>query len=226
MKKTFIVANWKSNVTGFELRSWLTEFKIQDINFFDKEIVICPPFTLLSDLKTYLLSKESNVKVGAQDVSHLDEGAYTGEVNGKQLREFAEYVIVGHSERRGNLSEDNQIVNLKIKQAFKHGLKPIVCVSDLSQSKAIREVTRVNSQLVVAYEPLSAVGSGIADTPENADQMAKKIKDILGEIPVLYGGSINHKNVSKFSKMFHLGGVLVGKASLDPLEFLQISKNA
>jgi triosephosphate isomerase (TIM) len=196
------------------------------VDFFDKEIVICPPFTLLSDLKAYLLSKVSTIKIGAQDISHLDEGAYTGEVNGRQLIEFAEYVIVGHSERRKNFSENKEVVNLKIKQAFKHGLTPIVCVSDLEQAKALQEVTRINTKLIVSYEPLFAVDSGTADTPENADQMAKKIKDILGEIPVMYGGSVNHNNVNKFSKMFHLSGVLVGKASLDPLEFLQISKNA
>jgi triosephosphate isomerase (TIM) len=226
MKKVFIVANWKSNITGFELKSWIDGLKIQDLKFFDKEIIICPPFTLLSDLKECLLREESTIKIGAQDISPLDEGAYTGEVNGKQLREFAEYTIIGHSERRKNFSESKEIVNLKIKQAFKHGLSPIVCVSDLDQSKALQEVTRINTKLIVSYEPLFAVGSGTADTPENADQMAKKIKDILGEVPILYGGSVNHSNVDKFTKMLHIDGVLVGKASLDPAEFLQISKNA
>ena len=213
-------------MTSLESKSWLDGLKIQDLEFFDKEIIICPPFTLLSEFKAYLLSKASAVKLGAQDISSLNEGAHTGEINGKQIREFAEFVIVGHSERREDFLENEEIINLKIKQAFKHSLIPIVCVSNLEQSKALREVTRVNTRLVVAYEPLFAVGSGTADTPENADQMAKKIKDILGEIPVLYGGSVNHSNVNKFSKMFHADGVLIGKASLDPLEFLQISKNA
>lgn len=226
MKKTFIVANWKSNMTSLEANSWLKDFNIQDLELIDKEIIICPPFTLLSDLKSYVIDHKLPVKIGAQDISPLDKGAYTGGINGQQLKEFAEFVIVGHSERRKNFSESEEIVNLKIDQAFKSGLVVIVCVSNLEQVKTLQEKAKGNSQLVIAYEPLFAIGSGIADTPENADQMARNVKNILGEIPVLYGGSVTSNNVGNFTKMPNIDGALIGKASLDPSEFLQIIKNA
>lgn len=226
MKKTFIVANWKSNLTGLEAKAWLEDFNIQGLELASKDIVVCPSFVFLSDLKSYSLKNNSSVKIGAQDASPFGEGSYTGEVNGKQLKEFAEFVIIGHSERRKNFSETNEMVNLKIEKTFEFGLKPIICISDLEQVKAFQEIVKANNNFIVAYEPLFAIGSGIADTPENANQMIKKIKDILGEILVLYGGSVNSSNVGQFSKMPNINGVLVGKASLDPLEFLRIIKNA
>jgi triosephosphate isomerase len=226
MKKTFIVANWKSNLTGLEAKAWFEDFNIQGLDLADKEIVVCPSFVFLSDLKSYSLKNNSSVKIGAQDTSPFGEGSYTGEVNGKQLIEFAEFVIIGHSERRKNFSETNEVVNLKIEKTFEFGLKPIICISDLEQVKAFQEIVKANNNFIVAYEPLFAIGSGIADTPENANQMIKKIKDILGETLVLYGGSVTSDNVGQFSKMPDINGVLVGKASLDPLEFLRIIKNA
>jgi len=226
MKKLFIVANWKSNMASSEAQNWLDGFKIQDLGLTDKEIIICPPFTLLTDLKAYSLNHKFSVKVGAQDISPFGEGSYTGEVNGKQLKNFAEFVIVGHSERRKNFSESNEVVNLKIKKAFEFGLTPIICVSDLEQVKAFQEIIKENHNLLVAYEPLFAIGTGTTDTPENTDQTAKSIKDILSGIPVLYGGSVTSNNINQFSKMPNIDGALIGKASLNPTEFLQLIKNA
>jgi len=226
MKKTFIAANWKSNMTNLEVKSWLGGFNVQDLKFIDKKIVICPPFTLLPALNSLIAKNKLPIYLGSQNISPLDEGAYTGEINGKQIKEFAEFVIVGHSERRKNFFESEEMVNLKISQAFKYGLMPIICVSDLEQVKTLQERVRGKFQFNVAYEPLFAIGSGIVDTPENANRMAKKIKDILGGIPVLYGGSVTSNNINAFTKMSDINGVLVGKASLDPLEFLQIIKNA
>lgn len=224
-KKTFIVANWKSNMTSSEANLWLEHFNGQFLDVANKEIIICPPFTLLPELKLFFLSHKSQVKIGAQDISPLDEGAYTGGVNGKQLKEFADVVIVGHSERRKNFSESEEMINKKIDQAFKYGLEVIACVSSLEQAKALQKF-KGNSQLILAYEPLFAIGSGISDTPENADQTAIKIKNILGEIPVLYGGSVTSANVGGFLKMPNINGALIGKASLESEEFLQIIKNA
>lgn len=226
MKKTYIVANWKSNITLSEAKSWLEDFDIQNLELADKEIVICPSFALLSDIKTYSIKNNFLVKVGAQDISPFGEGSYTGEVNGKQLKDFADHVIVGHSERRKNFTETNETVNLKIAKAFEAGLRPIICVSDLDQVKAFQEAVRANNDFIVAYEPLFAIGTGIPDTPENADLMVKNIKDILDDKVVIYGGSVTSSNINQFSKMPNIDGALVGKASLNPVEFLQIIKNA
>jgi triosephosphate isomerase len=226
MKKTFIIANWKSNITSSEATSWLESFDIEDLELADKKVIICPSFALLSDIKSYSLKNNSSVKIGAQDISPFGEGSYTGEVNGKQLKDFAEFVIVGHSERRKNFAESNDTVNLKIKKAFEYGLIPIVCISELEQVKALQEIAKTNNNFIVAYEPLFAIGSGTPDTPENADLMADKIKNIIEDIAVVYGGSVTSGNINNYSKMPNISGALVGKASLNPTEFLQIIKNA
>jgi len=226
MKKTFIIANWKSNITLPEAKSWLDNFDVQGLDVADKEIVVCPSFTLLSELKSYALKNNSLVKIGAQDISPFSEGSYTGEVCGKQLKDFSEYVIIGHSERRRNFSESNETVNQKIRKAFEADLRPIICVSDLEQAKAFREAVKTDNDFIVAYEPLFAIGTGSADTPENADLMVKNIKNILGDKVILYGGSVTSSNINQFSKMPNIDGALVGKASLNSVEFLQIIKNA
>jgi len=226
MKKTYIVANWKSNITNLEAKSWIEGLNIKDLDLTSKEVVICPSFPLLNDLKAYSLSNNSLIKVGAQDISPFGEGSFTGEVNGKQLGDFAQFVIIGHSERRKNFSESNEIVNLKIKRALEFGLIPIVCVSDLEQVKAFQEITKEKQNFIIAYEPLFAIGSGSADTPENASQAIGSIKSIMGNVVVLYGGSVTSSNINQFSKMPNIDGVLIGKASLNPVEFLQIIKNA
>ena len=207
------------------LISWLKGFTIDQAQT-NKEVIICPPFTLLPDLKSQLLSKSKDVELGAQDISQFDEGAYTGEVNGKEIRELARFVIVGHSERRKNFSENNEVVNAKITQAFKNALIPIICVSNMEQVGALNEVIKDSAQFIIAYEPLFAIGSGNPDTPENADKTAENIKNILGKIPVLYGGSVTSKNIGEFCKMPNIDGALIGKASLDPKEFSEIIKNA
>lgn len=224
MKKTFIVANWKSNKTEIEANNWLSEFNLSGLNIANKEIIICPSFTLLSILKSYVLKSKSPIKIGAQDISVFDEGAYTGEINEKQIKELAEYVIIGHSERRKNFSESDDLINKKIEQAVKYGIIPIVCVSNLEQIKSLK--IKGSQKILIAYEPLFAIGSGKADTPENADSMAKNIKEILGVEVVLYGGSVSSDNIDSFTKMSNIDGALIGKASLDVQEFNTIIKNA
>ncbi|MDO8659753.1 MAG: triose-phosphate isomerase [Candidatus Parcubacteria bacterium] len=224
MKKTFIIANWKSNETESEAKNWLQAINNSQLAVDEgKKIIVCPPFTLLPKVKEFFVNYQSSIAVGAQDISPFGEGAYTGEVNGREIKEFADYVIVGHSERRINFSESDELVNKKIEQAYLQGIIPIVCVSSLDQVKNLKVD---NSKTLIAYEPLFAIGSGTADTPENADKMASDVKNILGEIPILYGGSVTSGNVSSFSKMPNIDGVLIGKASLEPSEFIKLSKNA
>jgi len=220
MKKLFIIANWKSHKNAEETKEWMEKFTVHSSQFSvdHKEVIICPPFTMLSLLKSYLLNLKS-IKIGSQNISPFEEGAYTGEITAKQVADFAEYAIIGHSERRTNFFEDEEMLSKKIVLALANKLTPIFCVQ--SAQTAIPQGVSV-----VAYEPVFAIGSGHADTPESADKVAAEIKE-KNKIPfVLYGGSVEGKNVNSFTQMAHIDGVLVGGASLDVEKFAEIIKNA
>lgn len=215
MKKTFIVANWKSNKTEFEAKDWLSQFS----SLSNKEIIICPPFTLLSLISSEVRGRKLRAKVGAQDISPFGGGAYTGEVSGKQLKDFADYVIIGHSERRISFGETDETLFRKNELAKKNGLATIYCV----QGKDTRIPANVD---VVAYEPIDAIGTGHPDSPENADSVAAYFKANHKVPYVLYGGSVTAINVRSFTQTSNISGVLIGKASLDAKEFCKIIENA
>lgn len=221
MKKVFIIANWKSNKTEPEAKEWLQT--LNDLQFAinkeEKEIIICPPFTLLSFVKQSIVKSQLLLVVGAQNISQFDEGAYTGEVNGKQIKQFADMVLIGHSERRSNFDEDDKILEEKVKMAKKYNMTPVYCV----QNKDDKVPSGVS---IVAYEPVSAIGTGNPDTPERADQVAKYVKDHAQVAVVLYGGSVTKNNVMEFTRMSNIDGVLVGGASLNAKEFYEIIQNA
>lgn len=218
MKHLFIVANWKSNKTAKEAEDWLNELKNANVDVVNKETIICPPFIPLYKLNSVIKELNLPIKLGAQDISPFDEGAYTGEVNGKQIKEFTDYVIIGHSERRQNFKETDEMLIKKVQMAQKYLLTPIFCIQD--QDTFVPEGVKI-----VAYEPVAAIGTGNPDTPENAEKVAKAVKE-KGVQFVLYGGSVNTQNVSSFTSMESIGGVLVGNASLDAKEFAKIIQNA
>ncbi len=224
MKKLFIIANWKSNKTILEAGEWLQTLNDLQltINKEEKRVIVCPPFTLLPFVKQSIVKGQLLIAVGAQNISPFDEGAYTGEISGKQVKEFADYVIIGHSERRKYFGENDQIINQKIEMATKYNLIPIICISDPAQINNLK----IEKGAIIAYEPLFAIGSGNADTPENASLVGEKIKKISGGIDVLYGGSVTSQNVNSFTSEANINGVLVGGASLDAQEFSSIIKNA
>lgn len=231
MKRLFIIANWKSSKTIKEAEKWFHDFhegfKLNPLLLGNKQIIVALSFILLEHANYCSSNLKLPINFAAQDVSPFEEGAYTGEVNARQIKEFADDVIIGHSERRRYFGEDEEMINKKIVLAQKYGLTPILCVSELKQiHDSIRQVGGHNSNYIVAYEPLFAIGSSHPDTPSNADEMGKKIKDTLGEIPVLYGGSVTSKNVKSFTQTPNIDGVLVGGASLNPLEFFKIIENA
>ncbi|OGH19079.1 MAG: hypothetical protein A3F31_01085 [Candidatus Levybacteria bacterium RIFCSPHIGHO2_12_FULL_38_12] len=220
MKNLFIIANWKSNKTTQEAKEWFEkslEFRVQSLE--NKEIIICPSFTVMSQVKQFTKHYQLPFKLGAQDISAFDEGSYTGDVNGKQIKEFAEYVIVGHSERRNNNKEDDLILEKKVLKAKEYGLNVIYCV------RSMDDIIPKNVFLV-AYEPVFAIGTGTPDTPENADAVSKELKQKYHIKNVLYGGSVTSTNVNSFTTLPHIDGVLVGKASLNLLEFSNIIQNA
>lgn len=218
MKNLFIVANWKSNKTAKEAEDWLNELKNANVDVANKETIICPPFVLLYKLNSVIKELNLPIKLGAQDISPSDEGAYTGEVNGKQIKEFADLVIIGHSERRQNFKETDEMLVKKVQMAQKYLLTPIFCVQN--KDTFIPEGVKL-----VAYEPVGAIGTGNPDTPENAERVAKAVKE-KGIQFVLYGGSVTSENVKSFASMSNLDGVLVGSASLDASEFGKIIQNA
>lgn len=222
MKKLLIVANWKSNKTESQAKEWLADlsFIISHLSIENKEIIICAPFTLLSEIKKTIQEHQLSIKLAAQDISRFEPGAYTGEVNGAQIKEFAEYVLVGHSERRKNFDESDQELAQKVKRARDAGLEVIYCVQG-------KETEIPHGIQIVAYEPTFAIGTGNPDTPENANMVALEIKKKNPSVRyVLYGGSIKPENVNSFTGMPDIDGVLVGGGSLDAKEFAYIIENA
>ncbi|HUD04502.1 MAG TPA: triose-phosphate isomerase family protein [Patescibacteria group bacterium] len=222
MGKCLIVANLKSYQNENEAKNWLETFgKIKELNLdlTQKEIIICPSFTQLFSFFSYFSSNNIKVMLGAQNVSPFDEGAYTGEVNAKQIKDFVQYVLIGHSERRQNFNETEDMLIKKVDMTLKYGLNPIFLVQN--QEDVIPQGVQI-----VAYDPSFAIGSGTPDTPENADAIAAVIKSKNNNAQVLYGGSVTSENVKSFTAKTNLDGVIVGGASLEAEEFIKIIKNA
>lgn len=236
MNKT-IIANWKLNPSSPVDAEKLA--KESDI----KDLVIAPPFPFLEFVAAII----KKATLGAQDLFWEDSGAYTGEVSGAQLKAMeVEYVIIGHSERRMNLGETDEMVAKKVAVAVKDGLIPILCVGETRAQKdknkavevveqevriGLSRVAGITSEIVIAYEPIWAIGTGIPDTAENMLKMVKLIKEVAGRVDVrntrcIYGGSVNSKNAEEFLKHKEIEGALVGGASLKAEEIKSIVKIA
>lgn len=228
MKKLFLVANWKANKDIAEMYSWFISFLNSDFITWlheeekkhDKTIIICPPFTVLSEIVIFLSSHSLKIPLflGAQTISSFESGSYTGEVTGHMLEELVTYVIIGHSERR-QMGETFEDIEKKVQLALSHNLIPIVCVQDIHTP--VPEGVKI-----VAYEPVNAIGSGNPDSPEHANEVAMYFKESKNILYVLYGGSVTSKNVASFTRQEYINGVLVGGASLEPDAFSLIVKNA
>lgn len=219
------MANWKEHGTIEESNNWVKEFAKNRSLLKDIEVVVCPPFTTLSSIPQLIRAQQLPIAIGAQDISRFEEGKHTGEVSAKMVSEFASYVIIGHSERRSDSGDTDEIVAQKVKLAQKHNLAPIICISEMKQVEALKNLVPSFAGLI-AYEPLFAIGTGNPDTPENANAMAEKVKAIFQNTRVLYGGSVDGNNVALFLKQGQIEGVLVGNRSADASFFLEIVKNA
>lgn len=223
MKQLIIAGNWKSNKTIAEAGMWMKAFAPHILSAKDtiKETIplVCAPFLDLSVMNSIKKELALPVEIGAQDVSPFPEGAYTGEVSARMLKETCSWVIIGHSERRKLLGEKEDELFLETKQAKAAGLKVIYCVSD--------ELMAIPPDVdVIGYEPTWAIGTGKTDTPENANKTVQKFKDKTGIHLAVYGGSITADNVAEFVKQPAIDGVLVGGASLDPEKFFTLIVNA
>lgn len=219
MKNKLLAANWKSNKTKFEAKDWLIEVADSGVPP-NLDVVIFPPFTLLDLISGYVKVNSLPFKVGAQDVSPFEGGAYTGEVSAKQIEEFCDYVIIGHSERRKNFNEGKEMVLQKIKKAEAEGLSPIVCISELNELEGLE-----SGKAVIAYEPLASIGTGNAEDPKAVEDFAAKIRQVKNNT-IIYGGSVGPDNIKNYLSIPLVEGVLVGSASLDAAKFIDLIKNA
>ena len=247
MRRKVISGNWKMNMLPNETIDFIQELTplVKDTK---NEVILCVPYT---DLFYALLHVQgTNIKIGAQNMHWEEKGAYTGEVSAPMLKSIGvEYVIIGHSERRQYFAETDETVNKKIKSALAHGLKPIVCVGEtLEQREAGETETIVTNQIakafegiasenlekiIVAYEPIWAIGTGKTATKEDANntimQIRKKLAEIYGQneaegVIIQYGGSVKSSNAKELFEMSDIDGGLVGGASLKAEEFSKIVK--
>lgn len=209
MKRPIIVGNWKSNKTGADIQTWIDEaVKQKDIiNIFSGQIIICPPFPYLDLFLREILKNELHVGIGAQDISPFELGAFTGEVAVEQVKEYASFVIIGHTERRKYFLESDELLSKKVVQAKRVGLSVIYCVND-------EDMFIPDGVDVFSYEPTWAIGSGKPDTPEHAAEMIANLKKLHPTLLSLYGGSVTKDNVSSYMSQNCIDGVLLGGASL------------
>lgn len=247
MRTPLIAGNWKMNTTLEEAIKLVQEMKGPLEKIPSVEKVVCPPFISLSGVREVLAG--SSIGLGAQNMYYEEKGAYTGEVSPLMLAGLCEYVILGHSERRQYFGETDEIVNRKVRTALKFGLKPIMCVGErLEQEEAGQTEEVVTRQvrgglagldkprgLVVAYEPIWAIGTGKAATGARANSTIGLIRSVLKELfgadyagitRIQYGGSVTAANASEFMREPEIDGALVGGASLKAADFISIVQQA
>ncbi len=243
MRLPLIAGNWKMNTTLTEAVKLVREMRAGLDRVSNVEKVICPPFVSLAKVRELL--EGSSIKLGAQNAFYEAKGAYTGEISPLMVADLCEFVIIGHSERRYYFNETGGIVNKKIIAALKVGLKPILCVGErLEENEAGRTEAVVTEQLrsslagihgidglVIAYEPVWAIGTGRAATGQQADNtislIRRNVSNLCGDkvardMRILYGGSVTAANAAEFMKQPAIDGALVGGASLKADEFLSI----
>lgn len=217
MNLPICIGNWKSNKTVEESKSWITEFSSLLSRSPQKNlptIIICPPFTALMSVKEMIDELSLPILLAAQDISPFIGGAFTGEVSADMVKEFASFVLVGHAERRKYFKETEEELFFETLQAHKSDLSTVFCVPD-SQT-TVSELADL-----IAYEPVEAIGSGVAESSEKASTVCREIVQKTKK-PVLYGGSVTEETVGSFVRAPGISGVLIGKASLDPGQFFRL----
>jgi triosephosphate isomerase (TIM) len=251
MRKKILAANWKMNLTHGEAESYFETFfsEIGEVN--DVEVVIIPPFTAIPAAVS-ASERMPAIRIGAQNMHWEKSGAFTGEISATMLRaHYVKYVILGHSERRSLFGETDEIVNRKVRAALDAGLRPIFCVGETLQErdgggveevlgrqlrKGLEGVVRKElPEIVLAYEPCWAIGTGRSATPAEAEQAHAFIRSVLSElfgapaaerVRIQYGGSVKPENAEDLMRQKDIDGALIGGASLDPRSFARIIRRA
>lgn len=249
MRKPIIAGNWKMFKTVSEAASFFADVKGK-AEVDGVESVICAPFTALPALVE--AAQGTTIAIGAQNLHYEDNGAFTGEISGVMLKDLGvKYVIIGHSERRAYFAETDEIVNKKAHAAFKHGLTPIICVGEkleereASQTKDVCKVqteaafqglsAAQAAEVVIAYEPIWAIGTGKSSTSEDAEDVIAYIRGIVeglygaetaNAVRIQYGGSVKPNNVSEYMGQPNIDGALVGGASLEAASYIQLVEGA
>ncbi|WP_167045962.1 triose-phosphate isomerase [Salinibacterium sp. ZJ454] len=247
-----IAGNWKMNLDHLQAIAFVQKlaWSLKDArhDFDGVQVAVFPPFTDLRSVQTLIAADKLPLQYGAQDVSQHDSGAYTGEVAGSFLKALhCDYVIIGHSERRQYHRETDEIVGAKTAAAIKNSVTPIICVGEtaedleqhgpsavpVAQLRTALTVAGKATDIVVAYEPVWAIGSGQAATPEQAEQVCAALRAVVAEAlgdevaaatRILYGGSVKSSNIAGFMRQPNVDGALVGGASLDVTEFTSIAR--
>ncbi|MCP3976199.1 MAG: triose-phosphate isomerase [bacterium] len=249
MRKDMIAGNWKMNATHLDAIQMVQKlsYRLNDPDYERVEVVVHPPFTALRSAQTVIETDHLRIKLGAQNCHYAESGAYTGEISPGMLSKLSvSYVIVGHSERRHVFGEVDADINRKVKAVFETGMVPILAVGETEQERAdglTEEIVRGHfvagtsgltqdqvSSLVVAYEPVWAIGTGKTATPEDAGAVCSFIRDLAAgsfggsadHMRILYGGSVNPGNVAAIMAKKDIDGALVGGASLDPDTFASV----
>lgn len=248
-RKPLIAANWKMNKDVKASLDFFQQFKDKNIDFSKVDVLVAPPFISLYPLHVEIERSRSPIFLSAQNIYMRDEGAYTGEISAEMVRSTgATYTILGHSERREYFNESDEIVNMKTKKALSAGLNVILCIGEkecerdagvacevvLSQlGRSLRNVTAAEvKNVVIAYEPVWAIGTGKTASSEDAEEMHSAIRDklahlynktIASAIKILYGGSVKPENIRDLMSKEDIDGALVGGASLDVEKFYKIA---
>ena len=232
--KKLIVGNWKMNKSISQAAEFLKEIKGK-IKSKNADVVICAPFTILNEVNKLL--KKSSIKLGAQNMYFEEKGAFTGEISAEMLKDVGcTYVIIGHSERRHYFHEDNILIHKKLKKALEHHLTPIFCVGETLEERkggkthsTIKEQIQIGlkgldaSKVVIAYEPVWAIGTGNTATPQQAQEVHQFIRKMVGKNTIIiYGGSVNPYNCKDLLTQKDIDGAFPGGASLKPKDFSEI----
>ena len=250
-RKPIVAANWKMNMPPSEADAFLSDFVSSIGSEFAVDVVVCPPYVSLPKAAEHLADNAA-IGLGSQNVSEQESGAYTGEVNIAMLKEVSvDYVILGHSERRSLYGETDEIINAKLNAVLEAGLKPIVCIGETIEEREAGKIEEVlttqltgslkglteetAAELVLAYEPVWAIGTGLTATPEQAQEahafVRKTLAGIIGEeaaakVRIQYGGSVKPGNMGDLIALEDVDGALVGGASLQSESFFQIATAA
>ena len=235
MPKTIMAANWKMNKTREEASAFIEEFLQINLKP-DRKVIICPPFTAIPDMNSLLI--DSIVNLGAQNMSEHDDGAYTGEIAANMLTDLeVKYVILGHSERRQFYGETDEIVNKKAIKALESDLIPIICIDEKEEEREKGQTEAVIKRqleqslkgfkdfdnIILAYEPIWAIGTGKVATPEQAQEVHAQIRAYVGpKTTIQYGGSVKPDNIAELMEKSDINGALIGGASLAPKDFAAI----